>query len=230
MSTDSETSPNHDRTDQPLVESLITQGNGTTVKKAKAGIGGCLLYPLLFLIAQPLIFVYILLTSRNSSYPMATNRIFLPYLIYDLVLVGAVIILLLLFARKKASLPAMFVLFLISFAILSGLLADVFSRLPEARVTGRDPLLSHMVILLQCLLLVPYFTLDGRVKNTFINEADDKDMLDQMLRPIAAFAGRLYHWLMGREKKVILFIFVFVILVFLLDWAVDSIVLYGFLS
>ena len=230
MNTDDEISPNHDQTNQPLADASSTDNVEPQSKKVKKGIGGCLLYPLIFLIAQPLLFVYMLLTSNNNSSPMTTSHIFWPYTIYDLVLVGAAVMLLLLFARKKAILPAMFVLFLVIFAILSGLLANIFWRLPEARVAGRDPELSHMAMLFNCLLLIPYFVLDGRVNNTFIQELDDHSLADQLAKPFAAPARGLYNWLVRGGKKVFLFTVAFVILVFLFGMVVDSIVLNFFLS
>jgi hypothetical protein len=197
--------------------------------KAKSGFGGCLLYPLLFLAAQPVLFVYMLATSFKSPLPNVTYRIFWPYTIYDLALLAAVITVLWLFVKKKAVAPAMFVLFLAVFAILSGLLVNVFWRLPEARVTGRDPLSSHLAMLFNCLLLMPYFARDDRVKNTFIHAPAGDALVDQLIRPVAPVAERLYGWLARSGKRVFVYAFAFVILVFLIDWAVDSIVLYRFL-
>jgi hypothetical protein len=219
----------NDHTDSPMLDSSLT---GTAVpqpKQVKSGFGGCLLYPLIFLILQPILFIYMLLTERSSPFPNASYRIFWPYMIYDLIMVGAVIVLLLLFFRKKSALPAMFVLFLITIAILSGLLSDIFSRLPAARVTGREPMATHLVILAQCLVLIPYFTLSKRVKNTFTHPFDDRSIVDKIVKPVASPAQRLYNWLVRRGKHVIWLGVVFVILVFLLDWLVDSIVLNMFL-
>lgn len=201
--------------------------------QAKTGIGGCLLYPLFFLSAQLFLFVHMLLTSNKSTslgVYRVTYRIFWPYLIYDLILLGAVAILLLLFLKKKAILPAMFVFFLVSFSILSGLVTHVFWRLPEARVVGQSPLLGHFVLLFQCLLLAPYFVLDARVKNTFIHELDEHGLVDRLIKPVAAPAQRLYDWLVRRGKKVFLYTLAFVIFTFLFGWVVDSIVLNVILS
>jgi len=229
MKPQNETPPNPDQASQPPADGSA-QAVGPQGKGVKAGIGGCLLYPLLFLIAQPLLFVYVLLTSRKSPFPMATYRIVWPYLIYDLALVAAVAILLVLFASKKETLPRMFILFLLVFSVLSGLLWSTLGRLPQTRVFGRDPLSGHMVILLHCLVLVPYFALSDRVKNTFIEEFDDRQVVDRLVRPMAAPGRRLYDWLTGRGRKVILFTIAFVVAVFLFDWLVDSIVLNVFLS
>ena len=232
MKTDNETSSNHGQTNQPLADASSAHGVVPQSNTAQAGIGGCLLYPLVFLIAQPFLFAYMLLTSHKSLLPMVRYRIVWPYMIYDLALLGAVVILLGLFMRKKAILPAMFVSFLVLFSILSGLLANTLWRLPEARVVGTmgNPLWSHIVMLFQCLLLIPYFTLNVRVKNTFIRASDARDLLDRLAKPIAASAERLYGWLTRRGKWVFIYTFAFVISVFVFDWAVDSIVLYLFLS
>ena len=216
----------------PEVESSSAHSVEPQSHQAKTGVGGCLLYPLFFLIVQPLLFVNMLLTSTKSyslGFQRVTYRIFWPYLLYDLLLLGAVVILLLLFVKKKAVLPAMFVFFLVLFAILSGLLANVFWRLPEARVE-RDTLGGHLVLLFQCLLLVPYFVLDGRVKNTFVRELDDRSLVDRLIRPIVTPTRLLYDWLVQRGKGVFLYTFAFVILVFVFDWVVDSLVLNVFLS
>lgn len=215
---------------QPTIDPSTPGSFEPQQKAGKSGFGGCLLYPLIFLILQPILFIYMLLTSRSSPFPNASYRIFWPYMIYDLIMVGAVIIILLLFIRKKSALPAMFVLFLITFAILSGLLSDIFSRLPAARVTGREPMATHLAILAQCLVLIPYFTLSKRVKNTFTHPLDDRSIVDKIVKPVASPAQRLYNWLVRRGKHVIWISIVFVILVFLLDWLVDSIVLYGILT
>ncbi len=229
MNTKNEISTGPGQTDQPLAEASSAHGIEPQSNKAKTGIGGCLLFPLLVLVAQPILFIYMLATARSSPWPMTTYRIFWPYMIYDLTLLGGVVILLMLFMQKKAILPAMFILFLVTFAILSGLVTNLFWRLPDARVTGRDPLLSHFALLLQNVILIPYFALDFRVKNTFVHELDDRNPATQLTKPIVTFAERLYGWLVRRGKMVFLYTWIFVILVFLFDWAVDSIVLNVFL-
>jgi len=226
MSTVPETSSVEPQTNQPLAS---VSPSSVAAPRGKAGIGGCLLYPVLFLVAQPIAFVLMLSEFSNPKPYYMRYSIYWPYMIYDLVMLGAVALLLVLFVRKKVILPALFVAFLVSFSILSGLLADTLSRLPQARVSGRDPLQSHLVLLFQCLLLIPYFALDGRVKNTFIRPHDDRALLDQLVRPIAAPAERLYGWLARSGKKVFVYTFAFVIGVFVLDWIVDSIVLNVFL-
>lgn len=230
MEPQSETSPNPHQTSQTTADGSTNQGATSPSKEAKTGIGGCLLYPLVFLIAQPILFAYMLLTSRKSPFPMATYRIVWPYLIYDLLLVGAVAILLRLFVSKKEILPAMFVLFLLAFAVLSGLLYSTLGRLSATRVTGRDPLSGHLVMLLQCLVLVPYFALSDRVRRTFINESDHQSIVDRLIERIANPARQIYGWLAGRGTKAILLALAFVIAVLLFDWAVDSIVLKVLLS
>jgi len=194
--------------------------------RPKTGIGGCLLYPLLFLIAQPFLFAYTLCTASDPG-PMMETRILWHYMIYDLVLLAAVAILLSLFVRKKAVLPAMFVLFLITFSILSGVLTNIVWRFPNM---GGDRLLSHFIVLFQCLLLVPFFALDVRTKNTFIHELDEHNLVDQLVKTVAGPAERLYSWLADQGKRVFLYAITFVILVVLFDWLVDSIVLYVFLE
>lgn len=230
MKTGNEILSNPNLQDPSLVDDPTVHIPMPQKKQIKTGIGGCLVYPLIFLIAQPFLFLYMLATSLNNPPPMTSYRIFWPYMLYDLAPVGVVLILLASFVRKKAVLPALFVFFLVSFSILSGLVANIFWRLPAARVIGRDPLLSHLVILFQCLLLVPYFILDGRVKNTFVQKSTEQDIVDQLVRPIAPLAERLYRWLARGGKKVILYTFVFIVLVFVFDWFVDSVVLHVFLS
>jgi hypothetical protein len=83
-----------------------------------------------------------------------------------------------------------------------------------------------MVLMLQCLIMAPYFVLDGRVKNTFTNEPDPDSALDRFVRPFSAAAGKLYAWLAKSGKKVFLYTIAFLVLVVALDVLVDSIVLY----
>jgi hypothetical protein len=196
----------------------------------KRGIGGCLLYPLMLLIVQPILFLSMLNSVSTTSYP-SKREVIWPYMIYDLLLLAAVIVLLVLFVKKSDILPAMFVLFLIIFSILSTLSANLFWRFPEARVAGRgDPMLSQMVMLFQTLLLVPYFVLDDRVRNTFVTDLAADSTLGIITRPLLPVASGLYGWLAGLGKKVYVFAIVFVIAVFMFGYAVDSIVLHGFIE
>jgi len=194
-------------------------------RKVKSGFGGCLLYPLLLLAAQPFLFLYMLATSSRSPFPNSIIKINWPNMIFDIVFLCAVVILLVVFMRKKATLPALFILFLVSFTIISGLGWSLIGRFPWSRVTGKNLMGSHFVLLFQCLLLIPYFVNDERVKNTFINEFDEHSILDRLVKPFAAPAERLYGWLARKGKKVILFIILFIVLVVMFDWIVDSIVL-----
>ncbi len=234
MRTEIEVAASEGQTHQPVEDAASTQGVEPQRSPTKAGIGGCLLYPLFFLGAQPFLFVYMLLNSRKIPGPfVVTYRIYGPYLIYDLALLSAVGILLLLFVRKKAILPALFVFFLVSFSILSGLLVNALWRLPGARVVEAaigNPLWSHFVMLFQSLLLIPYFALDGRVRNTFIRALDERNLLERLVKPIANPAERLYGWLARSGKRVFIYAFAFVVCMFFFDWVVDAIVLSLFLS
>jgi hypothetical protein len=189
MKTEIEVAAPQGQTHQSVEDAASAHGVELQRSPTKTGIGGCLLYPLFFLGAQPCLFVYMLLHSRKISVPFVVRyRIYWLYLIYDLALLSAVAILLLLFVRKKAILPALFVLFLVSFSILSGLLANALWRLPEAQVvetTMGNPLWSHWVMLFQSLLLIPYFALDGRVRNTFTRALDERNLPDRLVKPIA---------------------------------------------
>lgn len=196
--------------------------------EVKRGFGGCLLYPLILLIVQPIIFLSILNSVSKSSSPV---RVIWPYMIYDILLLAAVILLLVLFVKKMDILPAMFVLFLIVFSVLSSLSANLFWRFPEARVIGRgDPMLSQVVMLFQTLLLVPYFVLDDRVQNTFVNALSEQSTIGIFIKPLVPLAERLYGWLVGLGRKTYVFAIVFVIAAFMFGYAVDSIVLYGFIE
>lgn len=195
------------------------------VQQPKSGIGGCLLFPLLILLAQPVLFVFELLKGTARS-----SRIYVPYLIYDLLLVGAVLFLLVLFMQKKKVLPALFNAYLLSFTLLAGLLTAFFSRRAEARVTGREPMASFFALLIQCLLLVPYFTHSERVRRTFVNDFGSGSAPGEIIKLFAAPASLLYRWLTRRKlRTVILLTVAYMILVFLFFWLADSIVLNFFL-
>jgi hypothetical protein len=199
-------------------------------EEVKQGFGGCLLYPILLLVVQPISFLRMLSMINQNSYAVRYEVIW-PYMIYDFLLLAAVILLLVIFFKKMEVLPAMFVFFLVAFSILSSLSANLFWRFPESRVVGSgDPMLSQMVMLFQTLLLVPYFVLDDRVRNTFVNELDDDSVVGIIIKPFVPMAKRLYNWLVGLGKKVYLFAILFVIASFLFGYAVDSIVLHGFIE
>jgi hypothetical protein len=212
--------------DPKVPSSPSVPGTQPDTRKVKSGFGGCLLYPLFFLAVQPFLFLYVLATSSRSPFPNTITKIHWPYMIYDIVMLCLVGILLVLFFRKKATLPALFILFLVAFTLISGLGWSLTWRFPWSRVNGNTLQGSHFVMLLQCLILIPYFVLDERVKNTFTNGFDEQSILDRFVKPIAIPAGRLYGWLARKGKKVFLFTILFVVFVFMFDWIVDSIVLY----
>ncbi len=131
-----------------------------------------------------------------------------------------------LFLQKKEVLPALYNAYLLFFTFLAGLLTAIFSRLAEARVTGREPMASFMALLFQCLLVVPYFTHSERVKNTFVHDFGSGSAPGEIIKLFAAPAGLLYRWLTRRKlRTVILLTFAYVILVFLFTWLVNSVVL-----
>lgn len=210
---------------QPAPGSPPPSAPPQTAKQPKSGFGGCLLFPLLVLLAQPVLFVFELLKGSARS-----SHIYVPYLIYDLLLVGAVLFLLVLFLQKKKVLPALFNAYLLFFAFLASLMTAIFSRLAEARVTGREPMASFFALLFQCLLLVPYFTHDERVKNTFVNDFGSGSAPGEIIKLFAAPAVLLYRWLARRKLRTVILLTVgYVVLVFLFSWLVDSIVLNFFL-
>ena len=223
-------SSKEDRPKNAASSDLQPSDAGLQPDSAKRGIGGCLLYPLILLIVQPILFLSMLNAVSTTSYS-ARREVIWPYMTYDLLLLAAVIVLLVLFMKKSEILPAMFVLFLIIFSVLSTLSANLFWRFPEARVAGRgDPMLSQMVMLFQTLLLVPYFVLDDRVRNTFVTDLAADSTLGIITRPLLPLALRLYGRLVGLGKKVFVFAIVFVIAVFMFGYGVDSIVLHGFIE
>jgi hypothetical protein len=191
--------------------------------QAKAGLGGCLLYPLLFLIVQPIAFVVMLLNPRDSTYFVppgysVSYRIFWPNLIMDLVLVGAMLLLLVMFLRKKKILPSLFIATLL--ILYTG--ATVVAIIVQRPAGVGDPIRTVMVLFVQCLILIPYFVLADRVKNTFVQELNPSSWLE---RPLARFTGlldRLYGWLGRRRRTVTWMVLGYLIVVFMLGATLDS--------
>jgi hypothetical protein len=157
--------------------------------QAKAGLGGCLLHPLLLLIVQPIAFVSMLLNPRDSTYFVppgysVSYRIFWPNLIMDLVLVSAGLVLLVMFLRKKKIRPS---LFTATWLILyTG--ATVMAIVVQRPAGVGDPIRTAMALFVQCLILIPYFVLSDRVKNTFVQELNPSSWLE---RPLARFSAPL---------------------------------------
>ena len=192
--------------------------------QGKAGLGGCLLYPLLFLIVQPIALIVMLANPRDNTYYVppgysVSYRIFWPNLITDLVLVGAALLLLVMFLRKKKILPSLFVTTLL--ILYTG--ATVVAIVVQRPAGVGDPIRTVMVLFVQCLILIPYFVLADRVKNTFVQELNPASWLE---RPLARFTrplDRLYGGLGRHRRTVTLMVLGYLIVVFMLGAALDSV-------
>ena len=206
MKTDNETSSIEPQTNQPLVS---VSPSPIAAPRGKAGIGGCLLYPVLFLVAQPIAFVVALSEfSKPKPYYMRYS-IYWPSMIADLITLGLVMILSVVFFRKKRILPALFIVVVACLFVLWTGMTFLLLR----RAGTPDPIRSFMVLFLQCFILIPYFTLSKRVKNTFVRDLDGSSLLDILFVPMAGPLERLYNWLVRIGKWVFLLVLGFVTVV-----------------
>ena len=219
MSTSSETTTLDSPAAQPSTTPPAALGTS-----GKAGLGGCLLYPLFFLIVQPIAFIAMLANPRGSTYYVppgysVSYRIFWPNLILDLVLVSAVSLLLVMFLRKKKFLPSLF----------SGTLLILYTGTTVAAILiqrpagAGDPIRTVLVLFAQCLILVPYFVLSDRVKNTFVEEINPSSRLERTLARLNHPFDRLYSWLGQHRRTVTLVVLGYLIVVLMLGLALDSV-------
>ena len=194
----SETSDLDPSVDQSTTGRPIITNTEPHVSRSKTGIGGCLLYPLLFLIVQPLAFLSAL-TQRPYSPLPATYYIYWPNMILDVLIVCTTLILLVMFLRKKQILPA---LFIVALAILFAAATALSMFLPPPGGGATDPIRTLMVLFVQCFILIPYFVLSDRVKNTFVRDLDNSSAFEHLLMPLADPLGRFYGSLVKRRRWV----------------------------
>ncbi|MDH4135164.1 MAG: DUF2569 domain-containing protein [Anaerolineae bacterium] len=207
MNTNPETS-SHRQTNQPPATTSSAYGVEPQGSQGKAGIGGCLIYPLLFLVVQPIAFLWAL-SALFRSRPYLRYEIYWPNAIADVITLSLTLAVLVMFLRKKRIVPALFVGLLAFLFVLWAGMAFILLR-PAGTA---DPIGPFMVLFLQCFILIPYLTLSGRVKNTFVGELDSSSSLDRLFIPIASPLERFYGWLVRIGKWVFLLVLSFVTVV-----------------
>ncbi len=197
----------------PLTAAPEALTPGQRNQENKAGIGGCLLYPLFFLVMQPISLLVILTgySTRRLCPPgyRCRYQIIWPNVALDALIIILTLVLLVLFLRKKAILPALFVAVL---GLLFTLATGATMILPNPGGDA-DPVRSFVVLFVQCFVLMPYFVLSKRVKNTFVAPLDSGSVLDRLVLPVAPLLERFYIWLVGRGKLIFLLVLGFVIIV-----------------
>ncbi len=178
----------------------------------KAGLGGCLLYPLLFLVVQPIGVVLSLFRRPQVYVPygyyLAGYRVHWPSVLFNVIVAVLAVLLLVLFLRKKAIVPALFVALLGFWFALATLL---FLVVPPPPLGVESPARVWLVLLLQCFILIPYFTLSRRVRNTFVREPDPTSALDRQFMPLSRPATRVYGSLVRGGPRVFLLVLGFVV-------------------
>jgi hypothetical protein len=73
------------------------------------------------------------------------------------------------------------------------------------------------------LILVPYFVLSDRVKNTFVQEINPASRLERTLARLNHPFDRLYSWLGQHRRTVTLVVLGYLIVVLMLGLALDSV-------
>lgn len=180
--------------------------------KPKSGIRGCLLYPLFFLILQPLAFVILLLKPKPSALAGYSFRYVVVWMnvILDVVVVGVMLFLLFFFLRKKVVLPGLFIMALVFLFTLFTLVSMI---LPPPGYGAGDPISGFMVLLIQCFILIPFFVLSKQVKNTFTVPLDPSSAIDRLLLPFQDALERFYAWLVRKGRLIFPLVLGFVVII-----------------
>ncbi len=128
-----------------------------------------------------------------------TCQIYWPAMIYNLILVGLVLVVLSMFLRKKRIVPALFISALVIAAVLNAIIAALTHP-----YFSSDLLYRLMVLLGNSLFLIPYLTRARRVKDTFVVELSPDSLWDRLFIPLDRPLERFYGWLTGIGRWIFL--------------------------
>ena len=152
-----------EHTDTPLPAARAPGAGDTPAPSGPVGLGGWLVLPLIALLVQPLIVLRDLyLYLRGGSYPFVIRINWLAVGLDAVVLVPG-IALLVLFLRRRRTVPGAFALY---YLLIYAYWCVVGLFVPDA---------AHLMLTtgLGCLVFVPYFACSRRVVATFTRGARD---------------------------------------------------------
>jgi len=162
-------------------------------------IGGWLIYPLVVIMIQPLVLVYItfrdLASFKNLGLPYHVI-ILVGHIIYDVILFSLGGILVYLFFTKKRILPGIFIFFIYLVLITIFFLFTII----------RDNNMPIFQITFCALTILPCFLFSKRTATTFVAEMNLNKPIDKALKPTEKFFENFYAFLYKTRKIYFLFI------------------------
>jgi Protein of unknown function (DUF2569) len=177
--------------------------NAGDTPKVKAGLGGWLVLPMIALLVQPIV-----LLRELYRYFYGFRGPFVPMIKWHAVALDAVVfvpwiaVTLLFFRRRRAAPGAFSLYYVLIYAFWS--VVSLF-----------EPGAAHLILTtgLGCCVFVPYLACSRRVQATFT------------VGPAGGRLERLHERLRRSGKLSILFVVSYVVVLFLLTWAIDALVL-----
>jgi diacylglycerol kinase len=182
-------------------------------------ISGWLWLPAIALLIQPLGFftgsILPFLKSHGPNFRLVVN---IPILIGDLFLLSMVAIVAWFYFHRKRIAPALYILQI----IIMALMWEVMDGLIEHQ---NDPPFFGMIF--HVLVIIPFLTLSNRVKETFVEELDSRNKLENIFVRFSHNLAGLYLRL--RKKRYIIFVFAILFLFFsvILNCAIRSLRING---
>jgi len=184
------------------------------ITKNSNKISGWLWLPALALIIQPISFV------NNSIIPLFKNlapnikiKINVPILIADLIILTMVAIVAWFYFTRKKIAPILFILQIVIMILLWEIMDGLIN-------SQNDP--PFLGMLFHSLIIIPFLLLSRRVKETFVEELNEKYRIDRIFLSIESSLMRVLTKLRNMKYLIFLAIFIFLVFCVLLNCALRS--------
>jgi len=177
-------------------------------------LGGWLWLPALGLIVTPISFIFKCVIPIFQNH--APFRVIIDYTILNadfflLIMVGIVSWF---FFKRKKNAAAIYIIYI----VIMVLMWEILDGLHESQ---NDP--PFIAMIFYSMVIVPYFVLSQRVKNTFIMELDRDIFIERIFLPISFFLNRFYNTLVKSRYFIFLIMLLFVFVGIILNCALRSI-------
>lgn len=182
-------------------------------------ISGWLWLPAIALIIQPLSFftgnILPLLKSLGPNFRLVVN---VPILIGDIVLLSMVAIVAWFYFHRKRIAPALYILKIIFMVLMWEIMDGLIEHQNDPPFIG---MMFHILV------IIPFLTLSERVKETFVEELDSRNKLENFFVKFSHSLAGLYLRL--RKMRYIIFVFaiLFLFLSVILNCAIRSLRING---